>query len=44
MENVEKHMECEVVVKKAAVMILSSTYKDHNTYNENIVGLHKNKE
>ena len=45
MENVEKHMEYELVVsKKRAVKILSSPYyKDHNIYNENMVGFYKNK-
>ena len=40
MENVEKHMEYELVVsKKRAVKILSSPYyKDHNIYNEHRVG------
>ena len=46
MEIVEKHMEYKLVVnKKAAVNLLSSPYyKDHNIYNEHMVGFYYKKD
>ena len=46
MENVEKHMEYDLVVNnKTAVNKLSSpSCKDHNIYNGNTVGFYKKKD